>query len=98
MAQTIQSFERQWSIAGVTLPAVLACSLTVLWMAPTDTGARGFGIGAIQAIAWLDLAWEAVAIGLAVCLRARTTVLFRITLALNSVVVVILVSQYLAVK
>jgi len=48
--------------AGITLLLAWIASVVTLALSPTDSGQRGFGHGAVDAVCWLDLSWAAVAI------------------------------------
>jgi len=47
---------------GITLFALIVVSGAILLSSPTDSGQRGFGHGAVNAVRWLDLLWFGVAV------------------------------------
>jgi hypothetical protein len=82
--------------AGISLLVALIASVVTLALAPTDSGQREFGHGAVSAVCWLYMVWAPVAIGTFAWRRHSVSRCFRLVLSLNVCIVALLIVSFLS--
>ena len=81
------------TIAGIVLLLSFLGSVVLLRTAPSDSGQRGAGHGALVAASWLTILWVVGAASLAVTRWARTGTKFRAILMVNATIVCLRVAE-----
>jgi hypothetical protein len=89
----MKQMEKYLTVAGFTLFVAFVGSCMVLTTAPTDSGQRGFGHGALGASGLLECAWMLLALPTLVMRWRQTSEKFRGLIVVNGIVVLILLND-----
>jgi hypothetical protein len=76
--------------AGISLLVACIASFVTLALAPTDSGQREFGHGAVRAVCFLYMIWAPVAIGTFVLRQNSVSQRFRLVFSLNICMLVLI--------
>jgi ABC-type molybdate transport system permease subunit len=77
--------------AGISLLVACIASFVTLALAPTDSGQREFGHGAVRAVCFLYLIWAPVAIGTFVLRQNSVSQRFRLVFSLLNICMLVLI-------
>ena len=82
--------------AGVVLFVALIGSVVTLGLSPTDSGQRGFGHGAVDAVCWLYMLWAIGAIVTVAVKRRKLTRSFWFVFVPNIAIVCLILSELIS--
>ena len=89
------SFEAMLRTSGIALLLALVVAGTIRAFSPSDSGQRGFGIGAVAAVCWLYLLWAATAIVSIAVPRRSATKSFWVIFGTNIFIAALILADFL---